>query len=297
MTESADGWVECRCGARHWGRSGAAGLLLTDGARVVLQHRAEWSHQGGTWGLPGGALHAEETAVAGALREAAEEAGIDAGRVRPVATSVLSHPDWSYTTVLARTDPGLHVEATDAESLEIRWVPMADVADRRLLPAFGDAWPDLRAMLDVDLQVVVDAANVVGSRPDGWWRDRRGAAERLLGSLETLAATGVPAAFAGLPGERWWPAWHVVVEGAARGAETSGTGRSAVEVVRASGSGDDTIVEVTTGLVQGGARAIVVTADRELAVRCGTAGATVVGPGSLLALVAPPSPGAPSPLA
>lgn len=282
---SADGWVECRCGSRHWGRSGAAGLLLTDGARVVLQHRAEWSHQGGTWGLPGGALHAGETAVAGALREAAEEAGIDAGRVRPIATSVLTHPDWSYTTVLAHTDPGLHVAATDAESLEIRWVPLAAVADRPLLPAFGDAWPDLRAMLDVDLHVVVDAANVVGSRPDGWWRDRRGAAERLVGRLETLAATGVPAAFADLPGEQWWPAWHVVLEGTARGAEISGTDRSAVEMVRAPGSGDDTIVEVITDLVHGGASTLVVTADRELGGRSARVGAAVIGPTALLTLL------------
>jgi 8-oxo-dGTP diphosphatase len=278
---SADGWVECRCGARHWGRNGAAGLLLTDGARVVLQHRAEWSHHGGTWGLPGGARDSDETAVAGALREAAEEAGIDAERVRPFAVSVLVHPDWSYTTVIARIDRDLHVEPTDAESLEILWVPIPEVTDRPLLPAFGDAWPRLRGMLEIDLHVVVDAANVVGSRPDGWWRDRRGATERLIDRIEALAAVGVPAAFTALPGDRWWPTWHVVTEGAARGTTPS----SAVEAHAAPGSGDDTIVEVTTELLARGARVVVVTADRELRQRCESAGGAVVGPGALLDLL------------
>jgi hypothetical protein len=34
---------------------------------------------------------------------------------------------------------------------------------------------------------VVDAMNVIGSRPDGWWRDRRGATERLIAQLEHWA--------------------------------------------------------------------------------------------------------------
>lgn len=278
---NADGWVECRCGSRHWGRGGAAGLLLTDGDRVVLQHRAEWSHQGGTWGMPGGARHTDESAVAGALREAAEEAGVDAERVSAFATSVLVHPDWSYTTVLARTDADLHVEPTDAESLEIAWVPIPEVPDRPLLPAFADAWPQLRGMLATDLHVVVDAANVVGSRPDGWWRDRRGATARLIDRIDTLAATGIPAASAHLPGDRWWPTWHVVTEGAARGAAPT----ARVAAVPAPGSGDDRIVEIATELTASGAHVVVVTADRELRERCEGAGGTVVGPRTLLDLL------------
>ena len=86
--QPGDGWVECGCGLRHWGLFGAAGLLLVrrdDGHRataVVLQHRAEWSHHGGTWGIPGGARMPDEDEVAAALREAAEEAGIDPVSVR-----------------------------------------------------------------------------------------------------------------------------------------------------------------------------------------------------------------------
>nr|MDT0666641.1 hypothetical protein [Micromonospora sp. DSM 115978] len=36
---------------------------------------------------------------------------------------------------------------------------------------------------------MVDAANVIGSRPDGWWRDRAGAAVRLTRQIAELLAT------------------------------------------------------------------------------------------------------------
>lgn len=162
--QPGDGWVECGCGRRHWGLFGAAGLLLAryapDGAAgpdaprgepvaVVLQHRAPWSDQGGTWGVPGGARNPDEPAVHAALREAAEEAGIDPSAVVVLGTSVLHHPDWSYTTVLAREHAPGAVEpaVTDPESVEIRWVPVDDVARLPLLPAFGEAWPGLRRRL------------------------------------------------------------------------------------------------------------------------------------------------------
>ncbi|WP_309094910.1 NTP pyrophosphohydrolase [Streptomyces sp.] len=112
------------------------------------------------------------------------------------------------------------------------------------------------------LLVVVDAANVVGSVPDGWWRDRRGAAERLR---DRLAADGVP----GVPG----PVEIVlVVEGAARGVESV----PGVRVSSAPGSGDDHIVEVVASA--GERSVLVVTADRELRDRVGTLGAEVAGP-------------------
>jgi 8-oxo-dGTP pyrophosphatase MutT (NUDIX family) len=145
--------VECACGRRHWGLHGAAGLLLVrrdaDGrpVAVVLQHRAPWSDQGGTWGLPGGARTPHESAVDAALREAAEEAGVDPAAVRVRGTSALTHPDWSYTTVLADELVPVEPAATDAESVEVRWVPVEDVTDLPLLPAFADAWPDLRRRL------------------------------------------------------------------------------------------------------------------------------------------------------
>ncbi|MFJ5559782.1 NTP pyrophosphohydrolase [Streptomyces sp. NPDC093250] len=110
--------------------------------------------------------------------------------------------------------------------------------------------------------VIVDAANVVGSVPDGWWRDRRGAAERLR---DRLATEGVP----GLPG----PVEIVlVVEGAARGVESV----PGVRVESAPGSGDDHIVDL---VAEAGDRPVlVVTADRELRRRVTALGAETVGP-------------------
>ncbi len=150
-----DGWVECACGSRHWGLHGAAGLLVArrdpTGAptHVLLQHRAPWSHHGGTWGIPGGARHPVEDATAAALREAGEEAGVPSGAVRPFATRVLTHPDWTYTTVLADEVRAFDARPTDAESLAIAWVPVDEVAALDLLPAFAQAWPALRAELDL----------------------------------------------------------------------------------------------------------------------------------------------------
>jgi hypothetical protein len=112
------------------------------------------------------------------------------------------------------------------------------------------------------LLVVVDAANVVGSVPDGWWRDRRGAAERLR---DRLASHGVP----GVPG----PVEIVlVVEGAARGVESV----PGVRVTSAPGSGDDHIVE--TVAAAGNRSVLVVTADRELRGRVAALGAETAGP-------------------
>ena len=102
---SGDAWVEGPDGRRFWGTYGAAGLLVArhdDG--VLLQHRAEWSHFGGTWGLPGGARHQGESARDGAVREATEEAGVPAPDVRPRFLSLLDLGWWSYSTVVAGAD-------------------------------------------------------------------------------------------------------------------------------------------------------------------------------------------------
>ena len=150
--QPGDGWVECVCGRSHWGLHGAAGLLLArrtaDGHEVVLQHRALWSDQGGTWGIPGGARMPQENAVEAALREADEEAGIDPTGVTVVSTHVLDHGPWSYTTVLARAVGAQDPRPTDQESLEIAWVATPDVTERPLLPAFAHAWVDLRPLVE-----------------------------------------------------------------------------------------------------------------------------------------------------
>jgi len=110
--------------------------------------------------------------------------------------------------------------------------------------------------------LVVDAANVVGSWPDGWWRDRLGAAVRLRDALEPLADD-----------------YEVilVVEGQAR--RVAATDR--VNVVAAPGSGDDEIVRVAGTMAARERRVIVVTADRELRRRLTATGAELAGPRTL----------------
>ncbi|OAH12866.1 PIN domain-containing protein [Streptomyces jeddahensis] len=118
--------------------------------------------------------------------------------------------------------------------------------------------------------VIIDAANVVGSVPDGWWRDRHGAAERLRDRLVRYAVDGLP----GHPG----PVDIVlVVEGAARGVASV----SGVHVEAAPGSGDDRIVELV-GEAAPDRPCLVVTADRELRRRVGELGAQVAGPRTVL---------------
>lgn len=153
---SGDAWVACVCGRRHWGHHGAAGLLLlrdtdsgaSNGREVLLQHRALWSDQGGTWGIPGGALRKGEKALDGALREAEEEAGVDPAELEVFGRHVVDHGSWRYTTILARVTGPQEPRPTDDESLEIAWVDVATVPERPLLVAFATAWPTLRLTLD-----------------------------------------------------------------------------------------------------------------------------------------------------
>lgn len=135
-------------GRRFWGRFGAAGLLVHDLRRgVLLQHRADWSHFGGTWGLPGGARHAGETAVEGALREAAEEAAVPPDALEVLFESVLDLGFWSYTTVVAQAVRPFEAHMADVESIELRWVPVHEVTALPLHPGFAESWPQLRARL------------------------------------------------------------------------------------------------------------------------------------------------------
>ncbi len=123
--------------------------------------------------------------------------------------------------------------------------------------------------------LLVDVANTVGSRPDGWWRDRAGATSRLLVRLTALPGTA-------LPGDDGAPvvvtAVVAVVEGAARDVPAP----EGVAVVRAPGSGDDALVAEAGRLLAAGADVLVVTADRGLRARL-PARVPVTGPGRLLA--------------
>jgi hypothetical protein len=115
--------------------------------------------------------------------------------------------------------------------------------------------------------LVIDAANVIGSRPTGWWRDRPGAARRFVEQVRATVGAG------GLD-----PPVTVVLEGQARAGADEGVA-DGVEVVHAAGEGDDTIATVAGAHGDG---ALVVTADRGLAERIRATAGEVVGPSWLI---------------
>jgi 8-oxo-dGTP diphosphatase len=164
-----DGWVMSDTGAHYWGRHGAAGLLLRaplpDGSpAVLLQHRAAWSHQGDTWGLPGGARDSHETVEQAAVREAHEEAGLSAEQLT-VRTSVVTAEvvgtggaAWTYTTVIADVSTQLDT-VLNRESSELRWVAENEVTDLPLHPGFAASWQRLR-------EVAATIPLLAGLQPD-----------------------------------------------------------------------------------------------------------------------------------
>lgn len=288
MDRDGNGWARCSRGHRHWGRHGAAGLLLhsvddSGVVRVLLQHRAAWSHHGDTWGLPGGARDSHEDVVTAALREAAEEAGLDPALIRTRHLFVDDHLGWSYTTVYADV-PRPMAAVPEGESIALRWVPVDQVDSLRLHPGFALTWPQVRLRRAV---VLVDVANLVGSRPDGWWRDRAGATSRMLAALATLRAATVR----GPNGDgRVIGAVSAVLEGAA----VSAVGPGWVVVHRAgrATSGDDVLVDVAGQLLAEGRDVIAVSADRGLRARwdalaadSGVASVQVAGPSWLLDVI------------
>ena len=320
VNRDGNGWTTCSRGHRHWGRFGAAGLLACapDEGRacVLLQRRSWWGNHGGAWGPPGGARDSHESAVTAALREAEEECAMPPDAVSVLGILLDDHGGWSYQTVIASAPRPFPVRAASSETSRAAWVAAHDVPALDLHPGFAETWPLLLQTLQ-PLTVVVDAANVMGSRPDGWWRDRAGAARRLRDQLTGLAADGIPSLPDSMDApalERWFPDIVLVVEGAARsvaaahaagppgyepggepgpgggerrsgggepgsGRGEPGPGGGRVRVVAAPGSGDDTITAVA-GDLEG--RRLVVTADRQLRERCVAAGASVTGPRWLL---------------
>lgn len=115
--------------------------------------------------------------------------------------------------------------------------------------------------------LLIDAANVIGSRPTGWWRDRPGAARELTRRVRQAVAEGT------LPGPV-----VLVLEGQAKQGVEEGLA-DGVEVVHAPGHGDDTIASLAA---ERDATVVLVSADRGLADRARRTGAEVVGPTWLL---------------
>lgn len=133
-----------------WGHS-AAGLLVRDRGRVLMQLRSPWVQHGGTWSIPGGAVDDDEAAADTALREASEETGL---RRRDLHLTGHSHvaepvPGWTYTTVVARLRKRARGAAllTSWEATRHEWVSVEDVSGMALHPGFAASWPTVRNLL------------------------------------------------------------------------------------------------------------------------------------------------------
>jgi 8-oxo-dGTP diphosphatase len=140
-----DGWVDCRCGSRHWGLHGAAGVVLLDPASrsILMQLRAEWTHGGRVWGIPGGAKDSHETAIESALREMHEELSIHPDSVEVVHDNMWAdHSDWSYHTVIAFASKEINFQVNE-EAERAAWIEFAEVAGLELHPGFASNWNDI----------------------------------------------------------------------------------------------------------------------------------------------------------
>lgn len=281
--KDGDGWAQCERGHRHWGVHGASGLLAvhhdsTGKPRVLMQRRSPQSHHGDTWGLPGGALDSHEDAVVSAFREAREEADLDGEGLRVQSLYVDDHGGWSFHTVIAEASRLLEAAPANSESTDLRWLTLDEISGKNLHPGFAETWPVIQRTLAPRL-VVLDAANIIGARAEhGWWKDRAGAAAKLISEVGALSTEGLrtpPGDLSAL--DRWFPRFVAVIEGAARNVAAV----PGISVIAAPGSGDDAIVRA----VQDAApweHVLVVTADRGLRERVTALGADVTGPRWLL---------------
>jgi len=129
-------------GSQRWGRFGAAGILVrhVDEAgepHFFLALRSTWTHNGGTWAVPGGALNHGETALEGALREFAEEIGVELAGYEIAIEHEDDHGGWSYWTIVL--DLPARFEAPDRlhwETSATNWVTLEELAELDLHPAF-----------------------------------------------------------------------------------------------------------------------------------------------------------------
>jgi 8-oxo-dGTP diphosphatase len=144
---SGDGFVRLADGTVRWGRFGAAGVLVrcagagADGGdggwSYFLARRSEWCHQGGTWAIPGGALHLGEAPVDGALREFAEEIGHVLEEFNLVEVHEDDHGGWSYWTVVVEVPEAFAVPApANWETAETGWIAHDRLAGLELHGAF-----------------------------------------------------------------------------------------------------------------------------------------------------------------
>jgi 8-oxo-dGTP pyrophosphatase MutT (NUDIX family) len=147
MADSSRGYVRDRRGCRHWGPHGAAGLLLRQDGRFLLQRRSWRVHHGRSWSIPGGALKAGEIPLEGACREFEEELGA-VPALRHVRTFVDDHGGWAYHTLVMDLTEPFSPRHGDGEGVAYRWCAPAEIDSLPLHPGFAAAWPQLLTVLD-----------------------------------------------------------------------------------------------------------------------------------------------------
>jgi len=134
---NGDGFVTVADGTARWGLFGAAGVLVRHDDRVFVAQRSLHCHQGGTWAIPGGALHSDESPLEGALREFAEEIGHDLADFRVAIEHEDDHGGWSYWTIVVDVHepfdpPQMHHWETSATA----WMTLDELAELELHDAF-----------------------------------------------------------------------------------------------------------------------------------------------------------------
>lgn len=138
---SGDGFVQLADGSMRWGLYGAAGVLFrhVDGDRTTyfVAKRSQWTHQGGTWAIPGGALNAGEEPLLGALREFSEEIGLVPAGYEVAEVHQDDHGGWSYWTLVVDVPEPFELPSSlHWETAEVRWVDGEELAGLDLFPAF-----------------------------------------------------------------------------------------------------------------------------------------------------------------
>ena len=182
-------YIRCRLRHTHWGRYGAAGLLVVTKGKVLLQRRPAGVHEGRTWSVPGGAITQAERPVDAALREAAEETGL-----KPATVCITSGwaddcgGGWTYTTFIAAVHHWVRGPLTPAanwESQRLEWVRLDEVDRMDLHPGFRRSWPALR-----DLARDATNANIDRVTERLWTGGDRGS-QTMYGYLAQLESVGI----------------------------------------------------------------------------------------------------------
>ena len=134
---NGDGFVTVADGTARWGRFGAAGVLARSGDHYFVAQRSLHCHQGGTWAIPGGALHSDESPLEGALREFSEEIGHALTDYTVTVEHEDDHGGWSYWTLVVDIPEPFDLPVDlHWETAATAWMTIDEIADLELHDAF-----------------------------------------------------------------------------------------------------------------------------------------------------------------